>query len=1163
MAMEAGNLVEIVNLSKPVRCKVARLPDFKGSVAEYTALDPGELDGKIGVCMEVDDDAQICVVRTFENVIAEIPHESLRDYFLPDALEGGSDLVWPADDDLSLGFGSALNSVLGFKGYCMVQMFMNRTDSTHMVHEAETIPRQYRMKREVETAYLGLQSTTKVAIRPHDTPMVRVMDAMTSSDRRLTNVTLALGALPVEEVGFKAKSRTNAFLRVPYSNESEKGEVTPESLQTIQDVKEWDLDVKGLLKFSQARTISMIHFVQNDGGEIFLYPRETQMRESIRLPVSSNKLLLFRHDFLDYSYQPLGRSLAMQAWINKELERTQKVKNVEIDFTSGVATLNPGRAVPEGIPAHVLSLHAKMPMNVENEWAWWCEFVFGTDGCTQWPETRWPTEPYYMEGDEAMNKGLSYTKHGGFTSFSQITNFDNSFFDIDEKEFTFMLPSQKWCCEVGYLTLMKAGYNRHTLEGEPIGVWMGDVGPDWHTGQNFWMTHFGGEDDGGMTGPEAAIMVHSAITAARLPYIYGFRGPTSTYDTACSASLVAMNAAHTFMMNFEDEEMYGNMALVMGVNTLLWPASYIGNCAAGMLSHVGRSFTFNRSADGYQRGEGCGAVFLQRECTAEMIQNRQGAIIGTATNQDGRSASITAPNGPSQTAVIKKSMAFAGIDVNTVGGAECHGTGTALGDPIEVGALQAVMRVRVEPIMKVSTKSHIAHLEAGAGIAGLTKCLQMVRFSTSPSNCHFNCINPNLMTAGYPVYFTHEDTDFGHSSGYCGVSSFGFGGTNSRCDVYNQADRGPRKTQRVLMPVPALPAQTFLEEFSHISVCGTFNRWVSDRMELESGAHTYRMTLGESCVERFRLEAADNTFLYPAVQMAGEHEQVLGPDLNPNGRAWVIDGREDGVPVGTVYEIKFEHKGGVKRISWTPTAVNTNNDEVMDAFSTHTMHITGSFNNWKLQPMRPVLEKSGTYECQFQIGPWHKDEFQFLIDKDREQLIYPGKDEAVCGPDGSGSRAKFSVSGPQFHIATVRLTFRDGHITVSTHSERQGTKLWGGKYEISEAHSYFMMSSADHYIMHPMKADETNRGVFKALITLNHGDSMAGGQEFFQFNIDKDKSRTLFPSKIGSIAVQGPEPDEEGRYWKITGVRYSTYEVTLDVNAASRASMVSWQPVRK
>jgi len=768
-----------------------------------------------------------------------------------------------------------------------------------------------------------------------------------------------------------------------------------------------------------------------------------------------------------------------------------------------------------------------------------------------------------MEGDEAMNKGLSYTKHGGFTSFSQITNFDNSFFDIDEKEFTLMVPGQKWVCEVGYLALKKAGYNRHTLEGEPIGVWMGDVGPDWHTGQNFWMTHFGGEDDGGMTGPEAAIMVHSAITAARLPYIYGFRGPTSTYDTACSASLVAMNAAHTFMMNFEDEEMYGNMALVMGVNTLLWPASYIGNCAAGMLSHVGRSFTFNRSADGYQRGEGCGAVFLQRECTAEMIQNRQGAIIGTATNQDGRSASITAPNGPSQTAVIKKSMAFAGIDVNTVGGAECHGTGTALGDPIEVGALQAVMRVRVEPIMKVSTKSHIAHLEAGAGIAGLTKCLQMVRFSTSPSNCHFNCINPNLMTAGYPVYFTHEDTDFGHSSGYCGVSSFGFGGTNSRCDVYNQADRGPRKTQRVLMPVPALPAQTFLEEFSHISVCGTFNRWVSDRMELESGAHTYRMTLGESCVERFRLEAADNTFLYPAVQMAGEHEQVLGPDLNPNGRAWVIDGREDGVPAGTVYEIKFEHKGGVKRISWTPTAVNTNNDEVMDAFSTHTMHITGSFNNWKLQPMRPVLEKSGTYECQFQIGPWHKDEFQFLIDKDREQLIYPGKDEAVCGPDGSGSRAKFSVSGPQFHIATVRLTFRDGHITVSTHSERQGTKLWGGKYEISEAHSYFMMSSADHYIMHPMKADETNRGVFKALITLNHGDSMAGGQEFFQFNIDKDKSRTLFPSKIGSIAVQGPEPDEEGRYWKITGVRYSTYEVTLDVNAASRASMVSWQPVRK
>mmetsp|Transcript_109628 Transcript_109628/g.210837 ORF Transcript_109628/g.210837 Transcript_109628/m.210837 type:complete len:1161 (-) Transcript_109628:52-3534(-) len=1160
MAMEAGNLVEIVNLSKPVRCKVARLPDFKGSVAEYTALDPGELDGKIGVCMEVDDDAQICVVRTFDNVIAEIPSESLRDYFPPDAMEGGFDLVWPADGEVSLAFGSAINSVLGFKGYCMIQMFMNEADATQMVDDTENIPRQYRMKREVETAYLGLESTTKVAIRPHDTPVVRVMDAMTSSDRCLTNVTLALGALPVEEVGFKAKSRTNAFLRVPYSNESEKGEVTPESLQTIQDVKEWDLDVKGLLKFSQARTISMIHFVQNDGGEIFLYPRETQMRESIRLPVSSNKLLLFRHDFLDYSYQPLGRSLAMQAWINKELERTQKVKNVEIDFTSGVATLNPGRAVPEGIPAHVLSLHAKMPMNVENEWGWWCEFAFATDAVTKWPETRWDTEPYYMEGDEAMNKGLSYTKHGGFTSFSQITNFDNSFFDIDEKEFTFMLPSQKWCCEVGYLTLMKAGYNRHTLEGEPIGVWMGDVGPDWHTGQNFWMTHFGGEDDGGMTGPEAAIMVHSAITAARLPYIYGFRGPTSTYDTACSASLVAMNAAHTFMMNFEDEEMYGNMALVMGVNTLLWPASYIGNCAAGMLSHVGRSFTFNRSADGYQRGEGCAGVFLQRDCTEEMIQNRQGAIIGTATNQDGRSASITAPNGPAQTAAIKKSMAFAGIDVNTVGGAECHGTGTALGDPIEVGALQAVMRVRTEPILKVSTKSHTGHLEAGAGTAGLTKCLMMIRFSVSPSNCHFNIINPNLMTQGYPVFFTNEDTDYGHSSGYCGVSSFGFGGTNSRCDVYNQADRGPRKTERVLMPVPALPARTF-EDFSHINICGTWNQWLSDSMELESGAHIYRMTLGQTCVERFRLEAADNTFLYPAVQMACQDDQVLGPDLNANGRAWVIDGRKDGMPAGTVYEIKFEHSGGVKRISWTPVAVNAD-EEVMDAFGTHTMYITGSFNNWKLQPMQPVMQTSGTYECQFQMGPWHKDDFQFLIDKDMEQLIYPGKDDAVCGPDGSGSKSKFSVSGPQFQTATVRLTFRDGRITVTSHTERQGTKAWGAKYEISETHSYFLITSNDLYtVMHPMKADEKNPGVFRVLTTLDRGDTSGGGFNLIQFNIDQDKSRTLFPNKAG--VLQGPEPDEEGRYWKITGVRYSTYEVTLDVNAASRASMVSWQPVRK
>jgi len=1143
-----GSLVEISGLDKPVKGKFVRLPDIPGNQAKYKEIPPEELEGKAGICTSIS--SQVYTVKTFENIVADIPQEYLREYYPSDTLEGGFDLMWPADGAFSMSMGSAICSVLADKGYCMVQMFVSEKDALQMAEQAEEMPRQYRMKREIETAYLGLESSTKVALRAHDTPAVKVTDAMSSCDRCLTNIAVSLGGLPFSEVGFTVKSRTNAFVRVPYTNELEQSEVSPESLSVIDEPNNWDMDITSFIKFTQERTLTMIHMVQNDGGRVFLYPRDAAGKESIQIPISPGKLLLFRHDWLDYSYQPLGKSLALQAWINKDRSDQQQIKEVELDFEKGIAVVNPGRALPEGIPAHVLSLHTKMPMNVEDEWMWWIEFAVGTDGCTQWPSDRWETEPYYLEGDEAASAGKSYTKHGGFVSQSQVTEFDNKFFGIDDLESKHMMPGQRWCTEVGYLTLQKSGFSKHTLEGEHIGVWIGDVGPDWHSGQNFWPANFPEIDP-----TSAALCVHGHITGNRLPFIYGFRGPVSAYDTACSASLVAMNAAHTFMMNNDDVD-YGNKNLVLGWNSLLWPVSYIGNCAAGMLSHVGRCFTFNRAADGYQRGEGCGGIFLQRNCTEEQIKGRHGAIIGTATNQDGRSASITAPNGPSQTAVIKKSMLFAGIDVNTVGLAECHGTGTALGDPIEVGALQAVMRVRVEPILKISTKSHIGHLEAGAGIAGLTKCLQMVRYSCSPANCHLNCLNPNLMVEGYPVFFTNELTDTGYSSGYAGVSSFGFGGTNSRCDVYNMADKGPRAKVIVQLPPAALPMKLFDSE-SAVSICGTWNNWEPDRMEEENGAHTYRVTLGATRVERFYLSTGDDELsMYPALHMGGPSQQILGPDTNSNGRQWIIDGREDGMSAGTVYEITFEVDSGIKRISWMPVAMST-----QDAPRTDLVYIKGSFNNESIQPMTPVQDVPGTYECEFQIGPRNIDYFQFLINKDEEQLIYAGTNMSVCGPDASGSLSKFSVGGPQFQMAKVKLTIRDGQITVTSHSDRQGYRTWGDmdSFSITAAHSYFMCSSADDFsTYHPMTTDEDNPGVFKVNLTLEHYDGDSGC-ESFQFNMNKDESKTLYPSSTG--AVQGPEPDPEGRCWTIWGSIGETYEITLDVNAVNRASMIDWNAV--
>merc|ERR1712014_122763 len=186
---------------------------------------------------------------------------------------------------------------------------------------------------------------------------------------------------------------------------------------------------------------------------------------------------------------------------------------------------------------------------------------------------------------------------------------------------------------------------------------------------------------------------------------------------------------------------------------------------------------------------------MGKHCRSDLdSESRHAMLIGSCVNQDGRSASMTAPHGPSQQEVIRASMREAGVSPNLITIAECHGTGTALGDPIEVGALRGVMRGdRTVPILKTSSKTNIGHGEAAAGIAGLIKCIQMLRHVSGAPNIHLHAINPHLDVAGYPAYFETELLDFGQNSGLTGVSSFGFGGTNARADVWGHAEYGARK----------------------------------------------------------------------------------------------------------------------------------------------------------------------------------------------------------------------------------------------------------------------------------------------------------------------------------------------------------------------------------
>jgi len=206
-----------------------------------------------------------------------------------------------------------------------------------------------------------------------------------------------------------------------------------------------------------------------------------------------------------------------------------------------------------------------------------------------------------------------------------------------------------------------------------------------------------------------------------------------------------------------------------------------------MLSHEGRCFTFNATADGYARGELCGAA-LFKPAPFTTDGSVLACLAGSQANQDGRSASLTAPNGPAQEKCIKAVLRECSLTPSDVDLFECHGTGTALGDPIEVGSFRKVMSAtsRQDPLVITSSKSNIAHGEGGAGFAGFCKCVLQVSHCEGASNVHFKFINPHLDVAGFPCLILSETLALKSESAYAGVSSFGFGGTNAHAEAWGK-----------------------------------------------------------------------------------------------------------------------------------------------------------------------------------------------------------------------------------------------------------------------------------------------------------------------------------------------------------------------------------------
>ncbi|ERN42090.1 natural product biosynthesis luciferase-like monooxygenase domain protein [Rubidibacter lacunae KORDI 51-2] len=444
-------------------------------------------------------------------------------------------------------------------------------------------------------------------------------------------------------------------------------------------------------------------------------------------------------------------------------------------------------------PIAIVGMGCRFPGGAVDPDAYWQLLQQGTDAITEVPSDRWSLDHFY---DPDVNApGKMYVRNGGFVDGLQ--EFDADFFGITPREAQSLDPQQRLLLEVVWEALETANLPTTALTNTPTGVYIGICTNDYS--QHLMQRGFEGIDAYLSTGNS-----HSTA-AGRLSYLLGLTGPCLSVDTACSSSLVAVHLACTSLRNGESD-----VALAAGVNRIFSPINTINFCKARMMAADGRCKTFDISADGFGRGEGCGVLVLKRLSDAQRDGDNILALLrGSAINQDGHTSGLTVPNGPSQQEVIRQALKSGNLNPSEIGYVEAHGTGTSLGDPIEMGALGAVFgpqRTDATPLHVGSAKTNIGHLEGAAGIAGLIKVVLQLQHEEIAPHLHLQNPNPYIDWDQFPVEIPTKAIPWPRSESprLAGVSSFGFSGTNAHVILEEAPLRetpeaeAPKRSQQLL-----------------------------------------------------------------------------------------------------------------------------------------------------------------------------------------------------------------------------------------------------------------------------------------------------------------------------------------------------------------------------
>ncbi len=398
----------------------------------------------------------------------------------------------------------------------------------------------------------------------------------------------------------------------------------------------------------------------------------------------------------------------------------------------------------------------------------WSLLLEGRCAISRMPEDRFPLERF--SHPRKHERGKSYTWAAGIVD--DVWGFDASVFGISPREAIQIDPQQRLLLQLTWEALEDAGIRPSSVSNSDIGVYVGASQSDY--GDKFF-------PDPAVTDAHSATGTALAILANRISYIYGFHGPSLTVDTACSSSLVALHQAMEALRSGRIDT-----AIVGGCNLLAGPSSWVGFSQAGMLSEKGLCQAFAAGADGFVRAEGAVVLVLRKVAHANAQKNPiRGLVLASDVNSDGRTNGISMPSLDAQEALLRRVYARNNINYDRLAFIEAHGTGTAVGDPIEATALgRSIGRNRNSALPIGSIKTNIGHLEPASGLAGVLKAILSLNHGVLPPSLHFNEPNPAINFDALNIDVCTQPLLLPKSADqYAGVNSFGFGGTNAHAVV--------------------------------------------------------------------------------------------------------------------------------------------------------------------------------------------------------------------------------------------------------------------------------------------------------------------------------------------------------------------------------------------